>query len=378
MARQKIDGGHSILFDNRVVMCTFQFWCAMMRSDTCYLHEARLRNSRYRGITLVELLVVIAIIGILIQLTVPAVQASREAARRASCENNLRQLGIATHMHVSAQRHFPTGGWTYVWVGDPNRGFSERQPGGWCYNLLPYLDEDTLHDLGRNLADADRRRLGAEMFKTPVSVFTCPSRRAARAWPFIRTGTLINIDDVSLAGRSDYAANIGSLMPSDQHGKGPAALTEGDRWTDGNDPASQWVATIQNGIVYQRSLVKPAMVVDGLSKTYLFGEKFMDPAYYSTGDSNGDDQSLYIGFDRDNCRSGHPWHVPMQDKSVPPLWMAQGDSPGVTDWNFGSAHAIGFHMAFCDGSVERFGYDIDAAVHAALSGRNDSDSANHP
>ena len=88
------------------------------------------RRSR-GGFTLVELLVVIAIIGILIALLLPAVQAAREAARQSQCKNNLKQLALGCLNHENAYKQFPTNGWGYSWVGDADRGFDWRQPGGW-------------------------------------------------------------------------------------------------------------------------------------------------------------------------------------------------------------------------------------------------------
>ena len=104
------------------------------------------------GFTLVELLVVITIIGILVALLLPAVQAAREAARRLQCANNVKQLALAALSHESAITFFPTGGWDKVWLGHPDRGFGKSQPGGWIYNVLPFIEQEALHDLAQAAA----------------------------------------------------------------------------------------------------------------------------------------------------------------------------------------------------------------------------------
>ncbi len=110
--------------------------------------DMRIRSKRH-GFTLVELLVVITIIGIMIALLLPAVQMAREAARQVQCANHVKQLALGALLHESANQCLPTGGWGLYWAGDPDRGFGRRQPGGWIYNVLPYIEQGALHDLAQ-------------------------------------------------------------------------------------------------------------------------------------------------------------------------------------------------------------------------------------
>ena len=140
-----------------------------------------------RGFTLVELLVVIAIIGVLVALLLPAVESVREAARRATCSNNLHQLGIRCLQRESAQGFLPGGGWGAWWVGNPNRGFGPPQPGGWHYNVLPYIDQQPLHDMGKIgsysnylgavVTAANKPQAAVPQAGMPVALFNCPTRR---------------------------------------------------------------------------------------------------------------------------------------------------------------------------------------------------------
>ena len=354
-------------------------------------HGARagLRTSAF---TLVELLIVISIIGVLVALTMPAVNSAREAGRRAACMNNLKQLAAGCLSHEATQGFLPSGGWAWGWAGDPNRGFNKRQPGGWHYNILPYIDQNDLHDLGKGVDDATRHALGRQAAQAPVGVFICPTRRKFQAFPHTTQSPYwlpasIN-EPTSVAGRSDYAANGGDDSHVDTFYQGPATLAQGDAMPDAPSPgysgdtwAAHWGtwANGVTGVIFRRSECSFAAIKDGASFTYLIGEKYVNPDNYYTANQLGgnyycaDNEGWDEGFDYDTNR----WtgtDGPGIGNPLPPRQDTRGWADnGTCDRLFGSAHASGFQMAFCDGTVRKMSYVIDPVVHQTLGNRMDGE-----
>jgi prepilin-type N-terminal cleavage/methylation domain-containing protein len=332
--------------------------------------QARSRNGF--GFTLVELLVVITIIGILIALLLPAVQSAREAARRLQCQNNLKQLALAALNHEHEQGFFPTGGWCTQWVGDPLRGFDRRQPGGWFYNILPYMEQQALWSLpddgdALNITTAQKDK-ATIMLQTPLASLICPSRRQAVLYPYTQTSNWApyNSNQPSTAARCDYAANAGDGDPqlTGSCFLGEVGFSPPTTYAQGDSMTWPIFATYYSGVSFNRSEIKMADIRDGTSCTYMMGEKYLCTDLYTTGQSGGDNQYNFQGFDRDLNRwasnDSYGYGIPRQD------------APGLDYYfNFGSAHPIGFHMAFCDGSVQFMNYSIDPAVHRLLGNRAD-------
>jgi len=319
----------------------------------------RIPRLRKNGFTLVELLVVIAIIAMLVTLLLPAVQSAREAARRTQCINNLKNIGLGSLNHESAHGFLPSGGWGFGYIGDPDRGFGESQPGGWMYNILPFIEEKALRDIGKGLPERDKERaLGIQLATTPVSTYGCPSRRDNIAREFRNYDPWINAWTSRLPKtvRGDYAFNGGSGQDGAEYGPGSYEEGDGDYDWMKFDPSVPQGAI--NGVCFQISILSLRRIEDGTSKTYLGGEKYLMPDFYETGESWGDDASYYTGVDHDNLR----W------AGIPPARDQIGlHSPQI----YGSAHPAGFQMVMVDGSVSSQSYGIDHRVHRANANRKD-------
>ena len=358
------------------------------------------------GFTLVEMLVVIAVIGILMGLLLPAVNAAREAARRTTCRDHLKQIGLATLEHVDKHGHYPTGGWGNRWIGDPDRGAGYRQPGGWIYSLLPFIGLESTQQIGAGapgaLAGAKKSAMAALKEKV-VPVWHCPSRRLSRGYQHNMNpgGISYNCQPpvswrIGIVAKTDYAANGGTMRtleacllnvppqtdPLIEDGPDPSRTLPGYTELPGNYPfPPQFEAGFAkpeefDGICGVRSMVKTAQITDGTSKTIFAGEKYLDQkdyqAQFNAPNAHydmGDDNTAYQGHGSDIIRWGNrdPDMRSARDGRVPRPAAPQQIDSSV----FGSAHSAGAHYVLCDGSVQTISYSVDPVIYEGLIGKDD-------
>jgi prepilin-type N-terminal cleavage/methylation domain-containing protein len=357
-----------------------------------------IRRLRLQAFTLIELLVVIAIIAVLIGMLLPAVQKVREAAARASCINNLKQMALAVHNHESTYGYLPTAGeannynWNRTLVnGSPATGAG--QSWGWSYQILPFMEQSNLWSyVEPNSTDPTQSTFQGDYFilnGIPKS-YNCPSRRGriSNQDPYPWNGAPVQDNPI------DYACNGGSYAFGYDPGATDGTTLNGPfRGVNHavNSSGAQPVLTAQ---VVDGSPLRFTDLTDGLSNTMLFGEKAVNSLTARTNNDGtwGDDEGYVFGVAWDTIRFGQgatsqgtfapipysdAWGFPgnpVQDQPCPANFNGPGtppDFPGWPNYRWGSAHPGALNIALSDGSVRNMSYSIDLGVLSYLCAAND-------
>lgn len=347
-----------------------------MTTENLIKQGGRIRNwvQVRRGLTLIELIVTVAVVAGLVGLLLPAVSAAREAARRAQCTNNLRQIGIALHAYESVFKNFPAG-----YVADMKSSRDGRS-WGWGALLLDFIEQSPLE----NRLDTRRRSLDSvasdvatvSFLRTSVHVYRCPSdvgdelshpfrsltidaSIASASWMrFDSSAMLAHVfpppvndpNTVSMSGRiakSNYVGSIGGLWKSQRA-----------EW--GSDEFKG------NGLFGRNSSVSTSQIVDGSSSTIAVGERCMRnyAAVWA-----GTDSSLGCGFRANQMVLGTAFYA------INEAPIGQNfDCDGLGSANFSSYHVGGANFVFADGSVHFLSQVIDRHTFSNLAQRNDGES----
>jgi prepilin-type N-terminal cleavage/methylation domain-containing protein/prepilin-type processing-associated H-X9-DG protein len=311
----------------------------------------QMKNVRRPAFTLVELLVVIAIIGILVALLLPAVQAAREAARRMSCSNNLKQLGLACHNYHDTYKRFPIG----TRLNDPANGGSNNpwtagahRKGSQLVKLLPFVEQSPLYDRANQAGDVNAQLAAAGYGAGEINNFRCPS------------------DDYENpnTGQSNYAGSMGAqnipgrgctLYPGNVFGTGPA----GHGSTERGDQTS--------GVFSRFSFAaRFADVTDGTANVLLMGEIRPFCGDHTRGGwAHGN--AIWIAttapINYETCAN--------QGAGISGTSGCNADGNWQTSQGFKSRHPGGAQFVFADGSVHFLPETIDYMTYQRLGDRRD-------
>ncbi|HWL09007.1 MAG TPA: DUF1559 domain-containing protein [Planctomicrobium sp.] len=288
-------------------------------------HSSGRKASSFRsGFTLIELLVVIAIIAILVALLLPAVQQAREAARRAQCKNNLKQLGLAFHNYHDTHSTLPPGSVTATMLS-------------WHVSILPYLDQAPLFQ--KFTFQSGTYNITTKMGNSvnPVPGYLCPSATVIRS----------THSSEAQYWTTHYYGIMGPWGPN------PITATEYtiDERTNGGGGLGR------QGTLYDNSSVRIRDITDGTSNTFLTGE-------ISTN-KNDRYRSWVRGYiDQDNN------YIMINCKNVR---YAINSNMSSHSWNniaFGSNHVGGAHFLMCDGAVRFVSENISQVVYLSTASRD--------
>ncbi len=316
-----------------------------------------LKNANRRAFTLIELLVVIAIIGILIAILVPAVTKVRQSAAQIQCANNLKQMGLAVHSYHDYTKALPPGRINY--------------DGGatWCILILPFMSQQPLYeqwDLAKSYWEQP-----ASVRETRLPIYFCPARRS----PNDDTLSQRDFPDAkwtSWAWTADPPITLITASPGFRGSLGDYAGCDSDGLNQGVRPYNTQNANgaiilanftnLPGGPPYRvktwHSQLNLTNIPDGISNTFLIGEKHVKAGPFGTTQGDG---SIY---------NGDPGNQNMARAAGPSNTLAVNATDNFNN-QFGSNHKGFCQFVFCDGAVRAVRVTIDSTILGYLAGRDD-------
>ncbi|WP_339733883.1 DUF1559 domain-containing protein [uncultured Gimesia sp.] len=308
-------------------------------------------NQRKRGFTLIELLVVIAIIAILIALLLPAVQQAREAARRSTCKNNLKQIGLALHNYLDTHSTFPPG--ITRAPQHPYAGVSGWNTGKvlWSAFILPFMDQGPLYNkIDFSMPDPGRHANNADVRKVDLPAYRCPSDPGGKG----TTGD-------SSSGPSNYTGCVGNSPLGSVSGGGSSYKNNG------------------TSVFFTDSKTKIRDITDGTSNTMMVSELLVGSEYLNYG-------NVSTGGILDDCSMsgstgklrGRSWFY--GDASIdwayltvfsPNTKLACRTFQEYANASPASQHVGGVHILLCDGAVRFVSDNIHLKTWQDLGNKSD-------
>lgn len=327
-------------------------------------------SARRRGFTMIEAIVVIFIIAVIVALLLPAVQESREAARRTQCKNNLKQLGLALHNYQNTFKTFPPG---FVLDADgPYLGWS------WSVMILPYIDDSPLYN-AINFRGGMQIEYMSKGAQVKIPLYRCPSDRGSDSVEHafvvttpVKDGVVTpgTLDAGSIFFRSNYLgvagylqANAGGIEPNDSGdpSSSPIHINAGSLGNFGRDPSPghRYLDPMHfQGVFGQNSKTMFDDIADGLSNTMIVAERY-SPKDTAPG-SIGHGAWLAVP----DCTTAAGLAMSLGDTSVR---MNSGSAKQAQTTGFGSHHTGGAHFLLGDGSVRFISESINIGLYRDIS-----------